>query len=144
VTTEPSELNPEVTDSGWLIFASLMLTIAGGFNVFKGLIAVTKPDFYGQHSVYAFSTISAWGWAILVLGVLEVVAAFAIFTGSQLARWFGVVAAALNAIGSLFFIHAYPVVTLTFVVIEGLVIYALALRWTPTETSSPLQAGSGA
>jgi hypothetical protein len=133
MATDPNEV-PQ--DSGWLVFASLMLAIAGAFNLFKGLVAVTKPDFYVHHSVYVFSSFTAMGWTMLVLGALEVVAAFVIFMGSEIVRWFGVVAAALNAVGSLLFIHSYPVVTLAILGIEGLVIYALAVRWTPTGTSS--------
>jgi hypothetical protein len=140
MATDPNE---DLQDSGWLIFASIMLAIGGGFNVLKGLIALTRPEFYGHHTPYAFSTLSGWGWTILVLGALELVSAFIIFTRSQLVRWYGIVAAGLNAIGSLLYFHAYPLLTLFIIGVGGLVVYALAFRWTPTGTSSSIAAERG-
>jgi len=50
--------------------------------------------------------LKTWGWIVLLLGVLLLLAAFTVFNGSQFARWFGITAAGLNAVGQLFFIQA--------------------------------------
>jgi hypothetical protein len=123
-----TDLNDTPADSGWLIFASGMLALGGGFNVIAGLLALRRPEFYAHRGVYAFATLHTWGWIILLLGALELVAAFTLFTGSQLARWYGMFAALLNALGQLLFIHAYPVMTLVIIGLEVLVIYALAVH----------------
>jgi hypothetical protein len=116
----------DTPDSGWLLFASLMLAIGGGYNVIAGVVALWRPGAFKQDAVYPFSDLHTWGWILLVLGALEIVAAFIVVSGSQFARWYGVFAAGMNGISQLFFIHAIPVVSLMIFGAEILVIYALA------------------
>jgi hypothetical protein len=46
----------------------------------------------------AEETISVVGWVTLVLGVLQILAAFSIWNGGGFGRWFGIAVAGLNAI----------------------------------------------
>jgi len=48
-------------------------------------------------------------------------------SGSQVARWFGVAAAAINAVGQLMFLHAYPFWSLALFAVCMLIIYALTV-----------------
>ena len=75
---------------------------------------------------YVFGDLRTWGWIVMILGLVLLVAARQVFTGSQWARWFGVVAAGLNAIGQLLFVQAYPFWSLALFACYVLVIYALA------------------
>ena len=50
----------------------------------------------------------AWGWVRLIISVLQLIAAGGILMGNQLARWFAVAVAEINAIEEMFFIPAYP------------------------------------
>jgi uncharacterized membrane protein YdbT with pleckstrin-like domain len=116
----------EVRGAGWLMFAVAMLGLAGIWSVIDGILAISRSHVYtttGTH--YVFSDLRTWGWIVLVLGVVVIVAAWAIFTGSEFARWFGITAAGLNAIGQLGFIPAYPFWALTMFAVDILVIYAL-------------------
>jgi hypothetical protein len=47
--------------------------------------------------------------------------------GSQFGRWFGIVAAGLNAVGQLMFLHAYPFWSLAMFAADMLIIYALTV-----------------
>ena len=49
------------------------------------------------------------------------------FNGSQFARWFGILAAGLNAMGQLFFIQAYPLWSTAMFAADLIIIYALAV-----------------
>src|SRR4051812_35182814 len=111
---------------GWVSFASIMLGLAGTFNVIDGIVALAKEKFYVRGAVFVFSDLRTWAWIILLLGVLQLLAAFAIFTGSQFARWFGIVAAGLNAIGQLLFMPAYPLWAISMFAVDILIIYGLA------------------
>jgi hypothetical protein len=113
--------------TGWLSFAAIMLGFAGMFNVIDGILAVGNSKVYAANAVYVFSDLRTWGWIVLILGTLEIVAAFALFTGSKLAKWFGIVAAGLNAIGQLMFLPAYPFWSLALFAMDILIIYALAV-----------------
>lgn len=115
------------TASGWIGFAALMLGLAGVWNIFDGILAVANSRVYTARSTYVFSDLRTWGWIILVLGILQLVAAFSILSGSQIARWFGVAAAGVNSIGQLFFIPAAPFWALAMFTIDMLVIYGLVV-----------------
>jgi hypothetical protein len=112
---------------GWLSFAAIMLGFAGMFNVFDGILALTNSKVYAPNAVYVFSDLHTWGWIVLILGVLEIGAALALFTGSTAAKWFGIVAAGLNAIGQLAFLPAYPLWSLALFAMDILIIYALTV-----------------
>jgi hypothetical protein len=117
----------EVRGVGWLSFAAVMLGLAGTWNLIDGLLAVGKSKVYGVNHTYVFSDLRTWGWIITILGALQLLAAFAIFAGSELARWFGIVAAGVSAIGQLGFVPAYPFWALAIFTIDILIIYALAV-----------------
>jgi hypothetical protein len=118
---------PGPPGAGWITFAGLMLGIAGTFNAIAGIAAIADSRVYGEEAVFIFSNLNTWGWIVLLLGIAQILAAFAIFAGSEFARWFGIVCAAVNAIGQLFFIQAYPFWALAIFAIDILVIYGLAV-----------------
>jgi hypothetical protein len=111
---------------GWVLFAGIMLGLAGTFNVIDGIVAVSRSTFFVAGASYVFSDLHTWGWIIMIIGALQVVASFAIFTGSEVARWFGIVIAAVNALAQLGFTHAYPFWSISMFTIDLIVIYALA------------------
>ena len=74
-----------------------------------------------------FSDLRTWGWIVLLLGVVEVCASFALLSGSSWARWFGIGAAGVNAIAQLMFIPAAPFWALAMFTVDLIVIYALAV-----------------
>jgi hypothetical protein len=53
------------------------------------------------------------------------VCGFLLFSGSQVARWVGVIAGAIAAISAIWWMPYYPVWSFTYVAIGGAVIYAL-------------------
>jgi hypothetical protein len=112
---------------GWLGYAAIMLVFAGGWNIFDGILAIANSKVFTPNATYVFSDLKTWGWIILLLGVGELLAGFAIMGGSQLGRWFGIFAAGLNAIGQLMFLHAYPFWSLAMFAADMLIIYALTV-----------------
>ena len=116
-----------VAGAGWLTFAGMMLGLLGTFNFIDGILALADSKVFTAHATYVFSDLRTWGWIVLLLGILQLVAAVAIFTGSEFARWFGIVVAGLNAIGQLLFVPAYPVWSVALFATDILVIYALSM-----------------
>jgi hypothetical protein len=112
---------------GLLGFAGLMLALAGLFNLIEGLLAIGDSRVFVADSTFVFSDLNRWGWIVLLLGVLQLLAAGGIASGSEWARWFGIAVASLNLIGQLFFMSAYPLWGVTMVAIDIVIIYALAM-----------------
>ena len=113
--------------SGWLGFSAIVLVIGGVFGVFDGLMAVYKSSFFTSSGVYLFSGLHTWGWIVFGLGVASILAGLYVLTGSQVARWTGVIIAALSALGQLLFAQAYPLWSLMIMTIDILVIYGLVV-----------------
>jgi hypothetical protein len=67
----------------------------------------------------------AWGWATMILGVLQVLAGIGVMAGNQLARWCAVVVLALNAIDQMFFVPAYPFWSLTIIAVDVVALWGL-------------------
>ena len=120
-----SEVEYDVTGGGWITFSALMLGLVGTFNVLEGILAIANSRVYTAHQTFVFSNLNTWGWIVLILGVLLILAAFALFDGSQLARWFGVAVASVNAIGQLYYVPAYPIWSLMLFAVDILIIYGL-------------------
>jgi hypothetical protein len=113
--------------SGWIGFAAITLGLAGGWNVFDGILAISRSKVYAVNATYVFSDLRTWGWIVAIVGVLQVLAAFAILGGSSVGRWFGIGVAGLNSIVQLMFVPAAPFWALAVFTLDMLVIYALAV-----------------
>ena len=113
--------------SGWLIFAGVILFVAGALNVVDGVAAITDSKFYGRHVQYIVGDLHSWGWVHLVLGALLICVVFGVWAGAAWARWAGIVLAAINMVTRLLFLPAYPLLSLALFAIDLLVIYGLAV-----------------
>lgn len=116
----------DVAGGGWITFAALMLGLAGTFNVIDGIVALSKSSFFTTNATYVFSNLHTWGWIVLILGVFQIIAALVLLSGSEIARWFGIAVAGINALGQLAFVPAYPVWGLLMFSVDVLIIYGLA------------------
>jgi hypothetical protein len=110
---------------GLVTFAGVMLMIVAVLNVLYGIAAIDKASVFVDDARYVFGDLSTWGWFVLALGVLQFCAAFGIWRGAPWARWFGVACASANAILQTLWIPAYPILAMTILAIDIIVIYAL-------------------
>ena len=115
----------DVRGGGWITFAAVMLGLGGTFAILEGILAIANSRVYTGHSTFVFSNLNTWGWIVLLLGAGMLFAAFGLFSGSELARWFGVAIASINAIGQLYYVPAYPFWSLTMFTVDILIIYGL-------------------
>jgi hypothetical protein len=116
--------------SGWVTFAGVMLLIAGVLNVIYGIAAIGDASFFINDTQYIFSNLNTWGWIILILGVLQVFAAFSLWSGNLYGRIVGIGAAGLSAIAALLAIPAYPFWSLAIFALDIVIIHQIATRGT--------------
>ena len=86
---------------GSALFVGILLMIAGVLNIIYGIAAVGNASFFVNDTQYVFSSLHTWGWITIILGVIELTAAFSLFAGGTYGRVVGIVAATLGAIGAL-------------------------------------------
>ena len=111
--------------ANWLLFAGVMLALVGILNVIYGIAAISKSHFYDGNADYVVSSLRTYGWAGLVLGGAQLLAATSIWRGGSFGRWFGLAAASLSAIEALLSISGYPFLSLALLAVDVLIIYGL-------------------
>jgi hypothetical protein len=131
VRPAPEVVGPDYVDedrgAGWIVFAAIMLVVAGVLGLIDGIVAVSKSSFYVAGAHFVFSDLNTWGWIVMVVGALTLVSGLYVLSGSEWARWFGIAVAGLQAVAQLLMIQAYPFWSLCVFAIDLLVIYALAV-----------------
>ena len=113
---------------GWLMFSDIVLVTAGIMRIIDAFWAFDKDDeLEGRLQTLLFDDdLTAYGWLWLIVGILLILAGFGLFSGSELARWFGILMAVVGAVSSMLWIYQFPIWSLVGVTISLLVIYGLA------------------
>jgi len=118
--------------AGWIGFAGIMLMIVGSIDFFQGLIALFEDEYFVvTRSGFLVVDLTAWGWIMLIWGVLLLLAGLGLIAAQGWARWFAIVVVSLNFIAQLGFLgnSQYPLWSLTVMALNIIVLYALTARW---------------
>jgi hypothetical protein len=110
---------------GLVIFSGVLLAVIGLFNLLDGIVAIANSSFFAGNVHYVVGDLRAWGWVMTIFGGLQVLAAIGVWAGNQLARWFAVAVVALNAVGQMFFIPAYPFWSLMIIAADIVALWGL-------------------
>jgi hypothetical protein len=108
-----------------VVFASVLLAVAGFFNLIDGIAAVAKSSVYVAGARYVIGDLRAWGWVVLILGIVQLLAALGVVVGNQVARWFGVGVIGLNLIAQMFFLPGYPFWSLMIIAVDVVALWGL-------------------
>jgi hypothetical protein len=122
----PESMEDEIQRTTWLDFAAVLLFLVGLFNVIDGVAAIGDSKYIvGQ---VLFSSLHAWGWFFLIWGIIQLVAAFAVYRGASWAVGAALVTVFVNAIAHLSAAKTYPVWSITIVVLDVLIMYGLVVH----------------
>ena len=119
-------MNDTMKGEGWLLFAGIMVLIAGILNTIWGIAAIDKASFFVEDERYIIEDLSTMGWVILVIGIVQLFAAFSIWSGGGFGRWIGIISASFSAVGALLSIPGFPLWSIAVFGIDLLIIYGLA------------------
>lgn len=112
---------------GLVFFAAIVLITAGIMRIFDAIWAFryhgALPD--GLEDAIFGHSLKTYGWIYLVVAAVLIASGFLVLSGSQVARWLGVAAGAFGSISAIWWMPYYPVWSLTYIAIGGLVVYAL-------------------
>ena len=113
---------------GWVLFAGIMILVVGFINLIFGIAAIDDSAFFTGDARYViFDDLNTWGWFYLIVGVLQLIAAFSIWSRNPFGRVIGIATAAGNAMIVLFTVNAYPFAAFMIFLIDVMVIYGLAV-----------------
>ena len=78
--------------AGWIGFAGILMVIVGAIDFFQGLVALFEDEYFVvTGSGFLVVDLTAWGWIMLIWGVLLVLAGLGLVAGQGWARWFAIV-----------------------------------------------------
>lgn len=120
-------MDESLKGGGWLLFAGIMVFIAGVLNAIWGIAAIDEAQFFVEDQKFIIEDLKAWGWIILIVGVIQLIAAFSIWAGGEFGRWIGILGATLSAIGALLSIPGFPLWSLCVFGVDLLIIYGLVV-----------------
>jgi hypothetical protein len=113
---------------GWVLFAGIMIMLAGFMNIIFGIAAIDSSSFFTDEGRYVIlDDLNAWGWFLLIVGGLQLIAAYSIWAGNEYGRWMGIITASVNFLILLFTINAYPFAAFMLMIVDILVIYGLVV-----------------
>jgi len=122
--------------TGWILFASVMMLLAGMFGIIDGIAALVTDEIYvvTEDGIFLFD-FTVWGLIHVTVGILAMFAGLSVLTGETWARFTGVVLAMASALSQLAFIPAFPLWSVVIIGIDVLVIYALLVAWEQVESA---------
>jgi hypothetical protein len=116
--------------SGWIVFAALMLSVAGGFSVIYGLAAVLNDQVVtvGGRGVIVWD-FTVWGWVHMVVGATMLIVCWGLFALQGWARWAAIFIAVVSAMIQMAVITAFPLWSIMMITLDVIIIYQLTARW---------------
>jgi hypothetical protein len=110
---------------GWVLFAGVMLGVVGVLNLIAGIAAVDNSQFYIRDVDFVLADLRTFGWALIVVGALQLLASFGVFRQSEAARWAGIAFAGANMVLQFFFLPAHPVASVMIFFVDVIIIFGL-------------------
>ena len=116
--------------TGWIVFAGIVLILAGGNMAINGLWALHASSqiekSFGDTLLFSSSNLDTWGWIYLIVGAVVLLAGILVFFRIAFGIWVGVLAALVQAFFAFFWIFSpYWPGALVIIALDMLVIYAL-------------------
>ena len=87
--------------TGRVLFAAIFLLIVGTLNIIYGIGAIADANFYANDTRYILTNLNTLGWALIILGVIQLTGGFSLMAGNVWGRLVGIVGGSLGAIGAL-------------------------------------------
>jgi hypothetical protein len=117
--------------AGWVVFAGFMLLVIGAFDIIQGIVALLKREVYvvGDNGLIITNSFNAWGWSLLIWGIILLLAGLSLFAGGGFGRWFAIIVVVINLIGQFAWFPAYPLWSLIVILLSVAVLWALTAGW---------------
>ena len=123
---------------GFILFAAIMMIMAGVFQALAGLVAIFENEFYVATRNYLFQfDATTWGWIHLVVGLVVALAGWGLLSGRTWARVVGITVALVSALANFLFLPYYPFWALLIITLDIFVIWAIAAHGGELRDTAP-------
>jgi hypothetical protein len=115
--------------AGRVVFAAILLLIAGTLNIIYGFGALDDASIFVGDTRFILDNLNTLGWVLIVLGVIQLTGGFSLIAGNSYGQVIGIIGGSLGAIGALLSIGgAYPwwslgIFVLCIYVVHGIIVY---------------------
>ena len=117
---------PSAAARGLIVFAGVLMIMAGAFQTFAGVVALFQDEFFVATRNYVLQfDATSWGWIHLLIGLLVLFAGFAVLSGQTWGRVVGITLAVLSALSNFAFIPYYPFWAIAIIALDVFIIWAL-------------------
>ncbi|HWX45030.1 MAG TPA: hypothetical protein VNY52_06880 [Solirubrobacteraceae bacterium] len=123
---------PQEGVNGWIVFAGVIMLIAGFLDAMWGLAAIINNEVItvGGHGVVVWD-ITAWGWGHLILGSLVALTGLGLLAGQSWARFVGIFFVSLNILVQFGTFTLFPLWAMMIIALDIVILYQLCVRWEP-------------
>jgi hypothetical protein len=87
--------------AGRVVFAGVLLLIAGTLNIIYGIGALDDANIFVNEQRFIFTNLNTMGWVLIVLGIIQLTGGFSLMAGNTYGRVIGIIGASLGAIAAL-------------------------------------------
>ena len=118
---------PTADRSGLIVFAGIMLVVAGAYHALTGLAAVLRDQIYLQTPSYTYQLdLTGWGWTHLLVGALVLGTGIAVLQGATWGRVVGLALVIVSLLANFLFLPYYPVWSILIIALDVAILCALA------------------
>ena len=114
--------------SGAVTFAATLIVIAGTLDLIWGISALSNESYFSDEGLLTQS-LTTWGWFYIIVGVIQIATGWMVFVGSPLGYGLGMFLAFLAILVNFMSVGGYPIWSVTLMVLNFFIIWALATHW---------------
>jgi hypothetical protein len=120
------DTRPNPLSTAGVYLAGVLMVLQGVMTVFESVASLRRDAVYSHFGLYAHRfDLPAWGSIQLVLGVLLIVAAAALFGGAAWARVAAIILAGMHLVANFLFLPYQPQWSVTLIALSAYVLWAL-------------------
>ncbi len=80
--------------AGRVVFAGIVLLIVGTLNIIYGIGALDNANAFVNDTRFVLTNLNTLGWALIILGVIQLAGGFSLLAGNTFGRVIGISAVA--------------------------------------------------
>ena len=122
-------------------FAGIVMIVGGGFKILEGLGWVLNSDRFPGDDAILGQGARTWGWWTILVGLVVLLAGFAVFNGNVLARTVGVILAVVSAMTAFATFGFHPFGALIIIFVDIAIIWALTVHGRDAEKARMMAEG---